>query len=228
MKISKKYFVIMAALAAASTASYAETETLQASCEKQRLQCQKDWAETNSNGVPVTSPEKTKLCWDIYKRCMGASDANQSITPAEKPDDKTKTTSISAIKHFEVRSGNNEYHVIDDCVVNGTDVKCRGRFEHPPSGYGSYVSTTTGKISGSVITGTTTSISEIPSDGNSCSSHVENSWPVTMTLSANNEATLEIGTVKFRQDVGGRGDYPRVNTGTSPGSTQKATWKKIE
>lgn len=227
---SKKYIeqhiALAIMLAAAATASYAQPETPQAACERLRLQCQKDWAETNSSGVPVTSPEKTKLCWDIYNRCMGAASANQSTTPAEKPDHKTKPTS-SAIKHFEVRSGN-EYPVIDDCVVNGTDVKCTGRYEHLPSGYGSYVSTTIGKISGSVITGTTTAITEMPAVGNGCSSHVENSWPVTMTLSANNEATLEVGTVKFRQDVRGTGACPRVDTGTSPGSTQKATWKNIE
>lgn len=54
-----------------------------ATCEQQRLACQKEGAQINSFGVPVTSPEKTKLCWDGYYACLKAG-------PANPPPDKVK------------------------------------------------------------------------------------------------------------------------------------------
>ncbi len=60
-------------LAAAATAAHAQQQDAvrKASCEQQRLTCQKSWAQTNSSGVPVTPPDKTKLCWDGFYACTG-------------------------------------------------------------------------------------------------------------------------------------------------------------
>lgn len=48
----------------------AQTAARKASCEQQRLTCQKGWAQINSFGVPVTPPDKTKLCWDGFYACV--------------------------------------------------------------------------------------------------------------------------------------------------------------
>jgi hypothetical protein len=40
-----------------------------AACEQKRQTCMKDWAQRNAQGVPVTPPDKTKLCWDNYYAC---------------------------------------------------------------------------------------------------------------------------------------------------------------
>lgn len=47
-----------------------QTAARKASCEQQRLTCQKDWAQINSVGVPVTPPDKTKLCWNGFYACV--------------------------------------------------------------------------------------------------------------------------------------------------------------
>ena len=66
--ISPKCFMIALALTALGTAAHAQQQTdkakqeRQAACEQQRLACQASWAQTNSAGVPVTPPDKTKLC----------------------------------------------------------------------------------------------------------------------------------------------------------------------
>ncbi len=54
----------------ANTAKAKQTAARKASCEQQRLTCQKDWAQINSFGMPVTPPDKTKLCWDGFYACV--------------------------------------------------------------------------------------------------------------------------------------------------------------
>lgn len=222
----KKYFALAFVLTTATTASYAEPETPQAACERLRLQCQKDWAETNSNGVPVTSPEKTKLCWDIYNRCMGAANANQSTTPSAKPDAETKTTTISAMRHFELR-GTNESPFIDDCYVNGTEVNCKGHYEKLPAGFISLESTTTGQISNSVIKGNASSRSEVDL-GAGCHEHMEDSWDVTITLGPNNAATYQTGPVHFSYINSGGAGCSRSDSGTNAGRSTTMKWRVIE
>ena len=39
------------------------------SCEANRLACMKASAQTNAQGVPVTSPDDTKKCWDGFNAC---------------------------------------------------------------------------------------------------------------------------------------------------------------
>lgn len=223
-KNSMMMVTVLIAAITATTVSYAEdtAAALQASCEKQRLQCQKDWAVPNSSGVPVTSPEKTKMCWDMFYRCANAGSANQ-ITPESKPDTEAKSDALPQIKHFETRSLSNPVF-IEDCLVTGADVKCTGRFETLPAGIIRFETTTTGKLSGRVMTGHETSRSDLSSDAAGCSFHQEDNWPVTVTLGPNNEATIQVGSVQSRITSSCAG----TQSNTYPGSTTKATWKIIK
>src|SRR5450830_1789388 len=90
-------------LTVVATVAYAQQ---QASCEQNRLKCQKDWAQSNSFGVPVTPPDKTKMCWDGFYACTGAGSATQGPAPSAKPDAAPKAVSLPPMKRFEMRSDN--------------------------------------------------------------------------------------------------------------------------
>ena len=155
---------------------------------------------------------------------MGAGSADQS-TPTAKPDVDAKST-ISAMKHFQTRSISSPVF-IEDCFVTGDNVKCTGRFETLPAGIIRFETTTTGKLSGRVMTGHETSRSDLSSVAG-CSFHQDDNWPVTVTLGANNEATVQVGSVQSRITGSGSGNCGGTISKTYPGSTTKATWKVIE
>jgi hypothetical protein len=188
-------------------------------CEQQRLTCQKTWAQNNSSGVPATPPDKTKLCWDGYNACVAAGNAKQDAAP--------KAASLPPMKRFEMRSGG-EFSYIEDCRIDGNEVRCTGRMERLPPNTINFEATMTGRISGSVITGASSSRSDQRGDGNSCSAHTESSWPVTVTLRPNNEATVQSGLIQFRMTRSGPGACTGGQTGTNAGSQHTVNWRVIE
>ena len=61
-----------AAPAISGAAVIAQTNTKAAckqSCEANRLACMKAGARANAQGIPVTSPDYTKKCWDGFNAC---------------------------------------------------------------------------------------------------------------------------------------------------------------
>lgn len=79
IKLKCSSIALTAMLVFSPAAVYAEQQVTasEASCEQQRLTCQKDGAQNNSFGVPVTPPDTTKQCWNNYYTCTGAGSASQ-------------------------------------------------------------------------------------------------------------------------------------------------------
>jgi hypothetical protein len=193
-----------------------------AACEQQRLTCQKTWAQNNSSGVPVTPPDKTKLCWDGYNACVAAGNA--------KPDAVPKTAALPAMKRFEMRSSG-EFVYVDDCRVDGTEVRCTGRLEKNPPPQTFFEGTMTGRISGSVITGVLSSRGDgavIGPGPTTCRDLMEARVSVIVTLRPNNEATIQYGSGQSRNTSSGPASCARITTSTYPGSQQTVRWRLIE
>jgi hypothetical protein len=232
--VSRNYILVACAVSLSGplTLAFAQAQQ-QASCEELRLKCQKDWSQTNIFGMAVTPPDKTKLCWDGYYACMGSAGgsqgppptAKQDPAPSTKPDATPKTAEQPPMKRFEMRSGG-EFSYVNDCHVDGTEVRCNGRFERQPPSLISFETTIIARILGSVITGTVSSrgvLTETGPSGSKCFPHEEQSWPVTMTLRTNNEATIQNGSIQFR--ITG---CSQTQTGTHAESQATMIWRKIE
>ena len=191
-----------------------------AACEQQRLTCQKTWAQTNSSGVPVTPPDKTKLCWDGYNACVVAGNAKQDAAP--------KAASLPPMKRFEMRSSG-DVSLTYECRIDGTDVRCSGRREKLPPTV-TVEMTTTGRISDSVIMGAISWRTHTRADASTsaCDIQGESSGPVTVTLRPNGEATIKYGSAQHRSTISGPPGCPRSETQTSPASQSTMSWRVIE
>jgi hypothetical protein len=186
-----------------------------AACEQQRLTCQKTWAQNNSSGVPVTPPDKTKLCWDGYNACVAAGNA--------KPDEGRTTASLPAMKRFEMRSDN----YVEECRVDGTEVSCKVRMERLSPPLTHFERTMTGQLSGAVIVGALSWRVDYryPSG---CSSHEDVGGPVTLTLRPNGEASAQPGLLQMRTTIGGPAACGQSTTQTLPGTQATMSWRAIE
>jgi hypothetical protein len=222
----KRTAIACALVLSAATVAYAQQQDAarNAVCEQNRLKCQKDWAQSNSFGVPVTPPDKTKMCWDGFYACTGAGSATQGPAPSAKPDAAPKAVSLPPMKRFEMRSDN----YIEECRIDGTEVRCTSRMEglSPPLTH--YESTMTGRISGSVITGVTSGHSTSKILGPCSLQQAEWSLSLTVTLRANGEATVQSGPGQTRNTISGSGGCAQTNTGTFPGTQGTISWRVIE
>jgi hypothetical protein len=228
-----KRIAIACALVLAATAAQAQQ---QASCEQNRLKCQTDWAQKNIDGVPVTPPDKTKLCWDGFYACTGAARASQGPAPTAKPDAARTTAALPPMKRIamQTRSGGDYSMIIDECRINENEVRCMGRRQqtigqppyHQPT---SDEYTLTGQISGAVITGVLSWRHVRRYVWNGCGATGEFSAPATVTLRPNGEATLQHGSRPAHWTRTGPAICAEVvPTTVIPESQQEMSWRAID
>jgi hypothetical protein len=207
-----------------------------AACEQQRLTCQKTWAQNNSLGVPVTPPDKTKLCWDGFYACTSAGGAKQETAPTAKPDAAPKTAALPPMKRFamQTRSGGIWTMIIEECRINENEVRCMGRrqqtFGQPPYHQPSSDEyTLTGQISGAVITGVLSWRHVSRYVWNGCGQTGEFSAPATVTLRPNGEAILHHGSRPVHWTRTGPAICAEVEPTTIvPESQQAMSWRVLE
>ena len=236
-----------AAMSAAATAAEDEMAA-NARCEKQRLACEITSMHASS-ARSADAEGKAELCWDKFYDCTGESKGAQhaELNPehaknlqtadneeeAEKPAQpiaapKKQFTSPKAMKHFVLRS-NGEHTYKEDCFIIGNEVTCKGNFVNQPSAMKSYDSTFIGKISGSVISGTATSLTNIAfnKNGAECTAHEENNWNMKITLGEDNKATIETGPAKARSISSGIAACQGTSEHTYPANTSTLNWHAV-
>ena len=210
--------IACAVVLAAATGAYAQQQDAarKASCEQQRLTCQKDWAQTNSFGVPVTPPDKTKLCWDGYNACVATGSAKQDAVP--------KTAALPPMKRFAMRNSG-DATIIWECRIDGNEVRCSGRYEKPFPGQTSEFAIT-GQISVSNITGILSGRTEATASS-PCRALLEDSASISVTLRPNGEGTIQNGA--WQQRIGSIGaKCGGSRTITVPPSQATVSWRVLE
>jgi hypothetical protein len=149
-----------------------------------------------------------------------------AITPPQQQAGLPPATALPPMTHFQIEVQDRGI-VIDDCRVDGTDVRCATRMERPPSWMRSYSGSTIGRLVGATLTGTLTAHIVTNSTADTACIWTEDyKGPITYVFSPDGTGKMRSGP--HQRQSRGSGSCPGGNSGSTGSGEGTFQWRVLE